>query len=169
MEFARELRALYPTAHACTCIVDGRECPPATVSLRSMNFGQQWRTAGIADVEYRVEVPQRLLLDLLREQLHELVEDCQQHPDPDFDLDQILREADWPTAEQVMATPHLADFFARWFAHDLLLHWLGDGPPEQEPGFVLNTVDSVAFAEPPILTIRGRARRSGIPVRYQDV
>jgi hypothetical protein len=169
MEFAHALRSRYPTAHACTCVVDGRVRPPETVSIRCVNFGQHWRTAGIEDVEYRVEVPQRLLLDLLREQLHEYVEDCQKHPDPEFDMDQLLREADWPTAEQVMATPHLADFFARWFAHDLLLHWLGDGPPEQEPGFVLNTVESIAFAEGSVLTIQGKARRSGIPVRYQDV
>lgn len=167
MDFAGPLRAMYPNPDGYICTVGGEACPLTRVSIRSMNFGQQWRTEGITDVSYEIQLPVAFFLDLLRRDLPEYNDDCRRYPDPNSEIDRMLRGAGWPSAEDVLSNPELAQFMADWCAHDLLLHWLGDGPPDEEPGYVLNTIESVRVAE--VFTIRGRGRRSGIPVRYQDV
>jgi hypothetical protein len=62
----------------------------------------------------------------------------------------------------------LAPLFVRNFAHDLLLEWLGDGPPNAKPGWVINTIDAVVV-DVDRVRISGTARRDDVPVRYQDV
>jgi hypothetical protein len=166
--FAADLRARYPDAHRCTCTVDGEPCAPERISLRSMNFGQHWRTEGVEEVACSVEVPRAFLLDFLREQVPEYVDDSRRQPDPDSEVDRALEAAGWPDVDGVLAIPYLRDAMAEFYAHDLLLYWLGDGPPDREPGFVLNTIDRIELDEERI-TLAGTARRSGVPVRYQDV
>ena len=169
MEFGSKLRAKYADAARCACIIDGEERPPGRVSKRMMNFGQHWRTERILDVSYRVELPRAFFFDLLSRDLPELIEDSKAHPDPECPVDSTLRAANWPDAAEVMRRPQLTQFFAEYLANDLLLHWFGDVEAEGEGGFVLNTVDGVDVTGDRVIALRGKARRTGMPVRYQDV
>lgn len=55
----------------------------------------------------------------------------------------------------------------KYLGHTLLLQWLGDCEPETQPGFVINTIENISFdGDRPML--RGKARKSGIAVAYQD-
>ena len=169
MEFGSKLRAKYADAASCACIIDGEERALGRVSKRTMNFGQRWRTEGVVDVDYRIELPRAFLLDFLTRELPGYIADCQAHPDPECTLDRTLRAANWPDAGEVMTRPELIHFLVEYLAHDLLLHWLGDAEPEGDDGFVLNTVDSVDVTGDRVIALRGKARRTGMPVRYQDV
>ena len=167
MEFGSKLRSKYADAASCACVIDGQIRPPDRISKRTMNFGQHWRTEGVVDVDYRIELPRALLFDFLSRELPELIADCKAHPDPECALDSMLRTANWPDAGDVMARPELTQFFAEYLAGDLLLHWFGDAEPEG--GFVLNTVDKVGASGGRVITLEGKARPTGMPVRYQDV
>lgn len=134
-----------------------------------MNFGQHWRTKGVVDVDYRIELPRAFLFDMLSRDLPELIADSKAHPDPECTVDSTLRAANWPDAGEIMRRPELTQFFAEYLADDLLLHWFGDVEPEGEGGFVLNTVDKVDTTGDRVITLEGKARPAGMPVRYQDV
>jgi hypothetical protein len=133
-----------------------------------MNFGQHWRAGGVVDVDYRIELPRAFLFDFLSRDLPEYIADCKAHPDPECRLDSTLRTANWPDASEVMRRPELTQFFAEYLANDLLLHWFGDIEPEGGDGFVLNTVERVDVTDERVITLEGKARPTGIPVRYQD-
>ena len=167
MEFGSKLRSQYADAASCACIIDGQIRPHERVSKRTMNFARHWRTEGVVDVDYRIELPRALLFDFLNRELPELIADCKEHPDPECTLDSTLRTANWPDAGDVMARPELTQFFAEYLAGDLLLHWFGDLEPEGDGGFVLNTVDTVHVGDR-VIALEGRARPTGMPVRYQD-
>ena len=68
---------------------------------------------------------------------------------------------------EVMSRPELTQFFAEYLAGDLLLHWFGDVEPEGDGGFVLNTVDKVHVGDC-VIAVEGKARPTGMAVRYQD-
>jgi hypothetical protein len=168
MEFGAALRARYPDASRCACEVDGRACTPEHIAIRTMNFGQHWRTAGIEEVAYRVELPRAYVDDVLREHVPGYVEDCRDHPDPYSDeLDHAIREAGYPDVAGVLANAALRDPFIEIFRYDILSGWFGAGPPDREPGCVLNTLDRIEVGDDRV-AFAGTARRSGVPVRYQD-
>ena len=161
MEFSDALRARYPDAPRCACVVDGRACAPDRLAVRTMNFGQPWREPGAADVAYRVEVPRAFFLDLLRAELPSYLDDSRRFPDPDSAIDRALAVAGWPAAGEVLARPELANAFAGFYAHDLLLRWFGDGAPALRPGFVLNTIERVEAEGERVIAIGGLARPTG--------
>lgn len=152
------LRARYPDASRCACIVGGHATDPGRLAVRTMNFGQGWRTPGEADVEYRAELPRAFLLDLLRAELPAYLDDSRRFPDPDSAIDAALAAAGWPPASEVLARPELVNAFAEFFAHELLLRWFGDGVPQRTPGFVLNTITRVDAAGEHMVAISGTAR-----------
>jgi len=158
VEFSAALRAKYPDAPRCAYVVDGRACAPDRLTVRTMNFGQPWRAPGADDVEYRVEVPRAFFLDLLGAELPAYIDDSRRFPDPDSAIDHMLAAAGWPTSGEVLERPELANAFAEFFAHDLLLRWFGDGTPEHLPGFVLNTIERVEAIGERVIAIGGRAR-----------
>ena len=157
-EFSAALRARYPDASRCACVVSGRSCAPDRLTVRTMNFGQPWREPGADDVAYRVEVPRAFFLDLLRAELPAYLDDSRRFPDPGSAIDRMLAAAGWPTADEVLARPELANAFAGFFAHELLLRWFGDGPPARVPAFVLNTIERVEAVGERVIAIHGRAR-----------
>ncbi len=168
MKFGRDLRELFPGATHCLCTAEGIGVDPERLSLRSMNFGQHWRTPQIEDVPYSVEIPFDYFVAFLRENLPEHIRDLQAHGDFVFPFERMLESAGWPSAEAAAQNPGLAAALADYYGHDLLLHWLGDGPPDREPGYVLNTITEISRS-PAGMKLAGSARRSGIPVRYQDL
>src|SRR5690242_1473689 len=105
MLFGEELRQTYPEAVSCRCIADGKPITPTALAVRTMNFGQHWRTPGIIDVRFMIALPARFFLDVLARELPEFVQDAIDHPDPDHELplEAALRQRGWPTAEQVVA------------------------------------------------------------------
>lgn len=165
MEFGSEVRSRYPGARRCACSVDGQACSPGRVSVRVMNFGQRWRTPGIVDVQYRIELPRAFVLDVLGEHLPDYVDDSRNFPDPDSAIDRALQAADWPSAAEVLNMPELAHHFIRFYGYELLGHWVGGAAGEHD--WVLNTIDRIELAED-VVALSGTARRAGTPVRYQD-
>lgn len=150
-----------------TYMVDGHMVSALQLSRRTMNFGQHWRTCGLETVSYSVVLPKPYLVDWLRRMLPEYVEDAVKFPDPNSELESALRTRDWPDLEVILENARLAELVLSSFASELLVEWFGDGEPVKQPGFVMNTVDSVGFSgESP--RIAGTARRAGISVKYQD-
>ena len=168
MAFGPPLRSQYPDAPRCLCVVGGRACAPEHVTVRTMNFGQAWRSLGGPDVEYRAELPRALFLDLLRAELPAYLDDSRRFPDPASAIDRALAAAGWPPASEVLARPELANAFAEFFAHELLLRWFGDGPPGCRPGFVLNTIGRVEAGGERVITITGTARPTETVVPADD-
>ena len=165
-----EIRRRYVGAGSCLCIVDGAPRGWDSLRVRTMNFGQHWRTEGIVEVQYSLELPGGFFADFLTRELPDWIEDSKrfpQEPELELDLEAALRERGWPIAEQVVADPSLGRLALECFAHDLLLEWLGEGPSGASESYVLNTVDHVAI-QGGVPRIEGTARRGGIPVRHQD-
>lgn len=133
-----------------------------------MNFGQHWRTPDIREVSYSVEIPHAFWLYVVERELPEIIEDAQKFPDDDNELDAALRLRGFPATIDEKTALELAPVLVRHFAHDLLLEWLGDGPPDALPGWVINTIDAIAI-EIDRVRLTGVARTNEIPVRYQDV
>lgn len=168
------VRARFPEAAACRLQItpdDGQPLlvPIEAISLRTFNFRQHWRTEGVPEVSYRVEIPLAFALEELERQLPEFVDDSIRFPDDDpLPLETALRDADWPPPATVLSDPTLAPLALDWYAYDLLAAWFGCGEPSAQPGFVLNTIDGLGITDDGRAWFDGRGRRAGIPVRYQD-
>lgn len=134
-----------------------------------MNFGQHWRDPGASCCHYVLELPIDFFLELLAEPgaLPDLSRDAQQRPDPDSPLDQALIAAGFPSADQALRDPSLAQHLAEFFAHDALVRWLGDAGPEVQPGFFLNSCDTVLLQRSGI-RLEGNGRGSDTSRAYQD-
>lgn len=151
----------------CPCSINGQTCSPLQLKVRTMNFGQHWRTPGITEVNYEVILPKAFALGYLKKELPEYVGDAKQFPDFEDPLENILRERRWPEVHAILEDPALASLVIQWYGHDLLLRWFGDGSPKQLPGFVINTIESVSIknGNP---CFWGKARAMDRPVKYQD-
>lgn len=169
MEFGAALRARYPDSRRCSYTVNNDPQSPEDISVRSMNFGQAWRTADTLDVEYRIELPMSFVRDGLAGLITDYVEDAREHPDPASSLDRALESAGWPGVPTILETAALLSRFVDLFGYDLILRWFGDGEPPHGPGFVLNTIDNIDLAtSSEVVTFKGKARETGGPVPYQD-
>lgn len=166
--FGDDCRRNYPDAARCICRAEGHIVHAQALSLRSMNFGQHWRTEGIREVSYSVEIPHRFWLDVVARELPEFVDDAMKFPSDDDKLEAELRVRGWPSSLDDKTALDLAPLWVRYFDHDLLLEWLGDGPPDEHPGWVVNTIESIVI-EADRVRFTGTARTTEIPVRYQDV
>ncbi len=167
MRTVDEYRALHghePASYAC----GAQPVELAQLGVRSMNFGQAWRTAGIVEVDYEVVLPRGYVLDVLEEGLRETKADAIEHPDLASGLDRALRDRGWPDAASALGDPHLEALLLDFYGHELLLYWLDGGEPRAEPGFVLNTI-ARSWVQGGTVAFRGRARRTGVPVKFQDV
>lgn len=164
----RELRVRF-TGGEPAALVDGRPVAWEALSVRSMNFGQHWRGPSVVSCRYVLELPARFFLEFLAEPgaLADLVKDTRAHPDLTDPLDRALIAAGYPTAEQALKEPALSQHLAEFFAYDMLLRWLGDAGPALEPGFVLNSCDSVLF-RPSGVRLEGKGRRADSSNAYQD-
>lgn len=165
--FGNDCRRQYADARACVCLAAGRAISPQALGVRTMNFGQHWRTEGIHEVAYSVEMPHAFWIDVFARELPEVVEDARKFPDDDNELDTALRSRGLPTEIDKAAALEMAPIVVRHFAHDLLVEWIGDGSSDETPGFVINTIDAVSI-DVDRIRISGRARTDEIPVRYQD-
>jgi len=166
--FGRELRARFAGGEG-SALVNGERVAWEALSVRSLNFGQHWRGAGVESCHYELELPVPFFLEFLAEPdaLPDLLRDTKQHPDLTDPLGQALIAAGFPTAPQALQEPALAQLLAEFFAYDVLARWLGDAGPERQPGFVLNSCD-VVLAGASGIRIDGTGRRSDSSTAYQD-
>ncbi len=161
-------------------VVEGKSRKPSQFKVRTMNWGQHWRTPGVEVVRYSIELPLSFIVDHLAKELREWVHDAILHPDPECSLECALRAASWPDPAALFRPaqgdpfrslpldPSLSDAVLQYFAHDIFCAWFNDGIlDEEEPGYVLNTVEQAHLrAGGP--SFAGEARLIGIPVFYQD-
>lgn len=127
--------------------VDATPYPPTAIAVRTMNFGQHWRTPNVDIHQYRVELPRSLLAEVLDTELADIVDDSRRFPPtPDEDFESALASASWPTPQAVSTDFMLENLALAYFALDRLGHWFGDGLPEGRPGVILNTVESTGLA-----------------------
>lgn len=150
-----------------SAVAQGQFIKASQLSVRSMNFGQHWRTPGLPDIRYSIELPLAFVAHVLKRELPIYVADCVQFPD-DGPLEAGLRRRGWPQAEQVLDDLELRVPALQWIAHVCLFEWLGDGEPEVSPGYVVNTID-LWEREGDQIRFGGTARRAGQQVQYQDV
>lgn len=143
--YGRALRQLFGDVANTHATVDGLPVPLQSLSVRTMNFGQPWRTAGVREVSYALRLPIAFFLAFLDEpeQLPDLISDAKSLPDPADSLTRHLIDSNAHYAADAMAVPALAQELAKSFAHEALLRWLGDGAPDLSPGYVLNSIDRV--------------------------
>ncbi|RKG61078.1 hypothetical protein D7X30_09330 [Corallococcus sp. AB011P] len=170
MTYQNEWRPRFSVSpHRSSYVVEGRPVAVDNLSVRTMNFGQHWRTPGIVEVRYEVILPGAYAVALLEQDWVEVVEDGQRFLSPDHPLDQALRALGWPEPARALADPATAHLLIDFFAHELLLRWFDDGVPTAAPGFVLNTVDEFRMAGTDVW-IAGRARPElpGVNHAFQD-
>ena len=148
-------------------VADATQALAAQFSVRTMNFGQHWRTDGIESVTFSVTLPSAVFVELTSSQLPEFIADMQLHPDVNDEFQHELRKLNWPTVTEILQHNKLSLFTLDLLAHEMLLRWFGDGEPSQSPGFILNAIDSTSFDDDNP-TIAGTCRRAGVNVRYQD-
>ncbi len=149
--------------------MDGSVLTPEDISIRSMNFGQHWRTEGIRNFPYQVSIPLNYVIDYLNTQLPEYIEDAFADRDEEDELDNLLMAYGWSKDAKTLlleTNNTLRDLLLDFFAFDILLHWYSDGPVS-DGGAIINTHDQFSI-EGDYLIITGVCRKSGVPVRYQD-
>lgn len=174
MELPAALRARlgWPEDRVCGTAGGWPVCP-AQLKMRTMNFGQHWRTEGIEEVDYDLVLPLAVLAEEMEREHPAFVEDSVAHPSDDA-YEQALRERGWPAAAEILDDVFLLPMAAEWYSLELLGRWIGDGwaqggPAAERPWFVLNTATFLA-REGALLRFAGRARQAGVmDVRYQDV
>jgi hypothetical protein len=152
---------------------DGLPVRPAQLKLRTMNFGQHWRTEGITEARYSIVVPLAVLAEEMEREHAGFVADAVAHPEDD-PYERAQRERGWPAVPEMLADAALLRMSAEWYGMEVLGRWLGDAWPEravptaEAPWFVLNTAE-FQRREGDLLRFDGQARRAGQDVRYQDV
>jgi hypothetical protein len=168
LEAPGAIRGRFGLTGAAPCgEADGQSVKGAQLRVRSMNFGQRWRTPGLHSIRYAIRLPLAFVVDVLKRELPEYVQDCIRFPDGD-PLEAGLRRKSWPEGGQVLDDPDLCALALHWIAHDCLLEWLGGGEPEESPGYVINTVE-LSERDGEAVRFAGTARLAGQPVQYQDV
>jgi hypothetical protein len=168
--YGAALRARFVLGGAADALVDGSRVACESLSVRAMNFGQHWRGVDVPLHRYSVELPMAFFVSFLAdpERLADLNQDAKLHPDPSDSLDQALSAAGFPSAQDAVRNPALAQSLAEFFAHDALVAWLGDNGPDMLPGFVLNSCDRIVFRASGIL-VEGECRPSASSRAYQDL
>ena len=98
--------ALHPHVTAHYQVPDPMD--PAQLTVRSMNFGQHWRTEGIVDVHYSVELPIGYFVAFLEEVYPEQIRDLQKEGEASLPIDVALAAAGYPSLQSAVADRDLA-------------------------------------------------------------
>ncbi len=102
-------RSRYPSP--LEYLVDSHSVTPAQLSVRSMNFGQLWRTQGIQVREYKVTLPIQFFIDILEKEVPAFVDDAKKHPDINSAFENTLRIKGWPTVSKIITDHQLASIW----------------------------------------------------------
>ena len=131
--------------------INGGKVDQNQIRVRSMNFGQPWGNPEISDLPYAVTIPLKFSIDLINSCLDDLYSDIRQHG-ASSKLDEEIVTSEFPSDVSAylskQAEGNVLRFeLIRFFAHDLLLRWFGDGGSSETPSFVINTIDAFLFLE----------------------
>ena len=163
---AQNVRDQYP---AGSYVVAGTTVSIERLKVRTMNFGQHWRGEAVISLPYTFKLPLQLAIDIVNWLLPEYVEDSKEYPDPEDLMEQLLKQEGWNTDGQYLLTEGpelLRQMLIEYYAHDMLMQWIGDGSLEQD-GYVINSCDLVEIHGDQ-LVIEGKCRASGTSAVYQD-
>lgn len=150
--------------------VDGTKLASEDIRIRAMNFGQHWRTEGVQSFPYEVKLPLAYVIDYLNTQLEEYVTDAIDDRDEEDEMDNLLMAEGWPTDAQKLllnTSERLIYLTMDFFGFEILLHWFSDGHAPDH-GAMINSFDKFTI-DRDYLIIGGQCRKSGFPVRYQDI
>lgn len=81
------------------------QCRASQLRVRSMNFGQHWRTPGVLDVSYSVTIPMAFVAYLLKRELPDRFQDVWFLVGTHWKLSSAA--ISWPEAEQILNSPGL--------------------------------------------------------------
>ncbi len=172
MDSPTHVRARYPKSGQY--LVEGMPACASQISLRTMNFEQHWRGEFIEEINYQIQLPRAWFVECVSNSWDEYIEDARLDADKSkaepSELDSVLIEHGFPPLEQALSNPSISPLIAEYFAHDTLLRWFGDGPPDEMPGYVLNTIDSTVLTASHLsLSGTGRMHRKGGSYLYPDI
>ena len=139
------------------------------LKVRTMNFGQHWRGEAVVNLPYSFRLPLQLGIDILDWQLPEYIADSQEFPDPEGLMERLLKKENWNTSGTYYLKEGsllLRQMLLEYYAHEMLLQWLGDGSLEVQ-GYIINTCDQIEI-EGEEIVIQGHCRQSGSSTAYQD-
>ncbi|WP_420130642.1 hypothetical protein [Longimicrobium sp.] len=163
MEEPAALRARlgYPPDRACAT-VGGQRIRGAQLSCTLQGFGDfRWAdAAGLPRTDYTAEVPVALLLEMMEREHPDYVADALAHPDPGDAYEQAQRERGWPPPARMLEDPVLLPMTLEHYAHDLMVHWFGDGQPPEVPGWVAHGITRHARVDGTVL-LEGTALPAG--------
>lgn len=150
MEEPAALRARlgHPPERPCAT-VGGERVRGTQLACTLQGFGdfRYADAAGLPRAEYTVEVPVAFLLEMMEREHPDYVADSLAHPDPDDVYEQAQRERGWPPPARMLADAVLLPMTLEHYAHDLLVHWLGDGQPPERPGWVAHSITHHALVD----------------------
>ena len=131
--------------------INGVKADHSQIRVRSMNFGQPWGNPEILDLPYTITIPRKFSIDLINSCLDDLYNDIRQHG-VSTNLDEEIVKNGFPSnvsdfISKQAAGNALQYELIRFFEHDLLLRWFGDGSSNEIPSFVINTIDTFQFLE----------------------
>ena len=162
-----ELRAIYSESAGCRTQFAGRPVSVGAFTVRSMNFGQHWRTPRAHDDDYSIQLPLTFVRDYLNHNLREWCSEAQGDPDPHDLLGNAMRSSDWPSVDSVLCRPDLLALVLQAFGNDLLDVWCGARSLGAVDHFIVNTTDRIDL-DGELVCISGRALRRNGPLAYQD-
>lgn len=127
------------------CKINGETVNSNQIRVRSMNFGQRWGHSEIVELRYTVNIPLVFAVDLMNSCLEDLYDDIRKYG-VSSSLDEEMVKNAFPAdvsgfiSKQTEVNPFQNELI-RFFEHDLLLRWFGDGASDQSPAFSINTIN----------------------------
>ena len=163
-----ELRVTYTESSACRCTASGQEVAVDALAVRTMNFGQHWRTPGAVDEEYSLELPATYVRDFLERNLPEWRRLAQKNLYYGDRLGVALCSADWPEPKVVVTQPDRLALVFEVYERDILDIWCGAYGSGVIDCFILNNVDKVEVVGR-VVRVTGRALKMPDKAAYQDI
>lgn len=153
--------------------IAGAPTPLTAFKVRTMNFGQTWRTPGIDDISFELAVPLPCLAAVLQRKHVAPAGEQIANPSEDSLYEALRRARGWPEFAAVLADAELRQLAFARYGHECLLELekclAGVARAAQLPRWVLNTIVSIE-ANASVGIIRGMARApvDGDDIKYQD-
>ena len=161
-------------AEGAQLAIAGARTPLTAFKVRTMHFGQAWRTPGIDAVPFELAVPLQCLAAVMQHpRAASAGERIAQASDDVTPYEALLRVRGWPACAAVLADAELRTLAFTHYGHACLLQleqWLAaDARTAQLPRWVLNTIERIEVSAN-VGLVRGMARApvDGDDIKYQD-
>jgi len=170
-------RENYTEYQLCSYLVSDKEVNPNDITIRTMNYGQCWRSHVIVESPYKVMLPVRYVVDFLETEYTELRTFCiEEKDDPDpLCLEFEMAAANYPETIQlifndIIRYANLINELILWFEWEILDSWLGNHVDSHLiPTYAINSVTSVSLREN-LIIVEGICRNAlGETFKMQDI